>query len=76
MLWHDYLTEGPTTQQLLQSLVGVFIFVCKNVTKYLNSLLICTKTIFVIAQWFTVQLAPGEVPGSNPGKGDNFLISD
>ena len=36
--------------------------------KYLNQ--------FVIAQWLTRRLATGEGPGSNPGIGDNLLISD
>ena len=31
---------------------------------------------FVIAQWLARQLATGEVLGSNPGKGENLLISD
>ena len=30
----------------------------------------------VIAQWLAWQLATGVVPSSNPGKGDNLLISD
>ena len=30
----------------------------------------------VIAQWLARQLATGEVPGSNPSKGENLLISD
>ena len=30
----------------------------------------------IIAQWVGWQLATGEVPGSNPGKGENLLISD
>ena len=30
----------------------------------------------VIAQWLARRLATGEVPGSNPGKGENLLISD
>ena len=30
----------------------------------------------VIVQWLAWQLATGEVPGSNPSKGDNSLISD
>ena len=30
----------------------------------------------VIAQWLARWLATGEVPGSNPGKGENLLISD
>ena len=30
----------------------------------------------VIAQWLAQRLATGEVPGSNPGKRDNLLISD
>ena len=30
----------------------------------------------VIAQWLARQLATGEVLGSNPGKGDNLLISE
>ena len=30
----------------------------------------------VIAQWFVRRLITGEVPGSNPSKGDNLLISD
>ena len=29
-----------------------------------------------IAQWLAQQLATGVVPGSNPGKGENLLISD
>ena len=29
-----------------------------------------------IAQWLARQLATGEVPGSNPGKGENLLISE
>ena len=27
----------------------------------------------VIAQWLARRLATGEVPGSNPGKGDNLI---
>ena len=30
----------------------------------------------VVAQWLARRLATGEVPGSNPGKGKNLLISD
>ena len=30
----------------------------------------------VIAQWLARRHATGEIPGSNPGKGDNLLISD
>ena len=30
----------------------------------------------IIAQWLVQRLATGEVPGSNPTKGDNLLISD
>ena len=30
----------------------------------------------IIAQWLARRLATGEVPGSNPYKGDNLLISD
>ena len=30
----------------------------------------------VIAQWLARRLATREVLSSNPGKGDNFLISD
>ena len=30
----------------------------------------------IIAQWLVRQLATGVVPGSNPGKGGNLLISD
>ena len=30
----------------------------------------------VIAQWLALRLATGEVPGSNPGKGEKVLISD
>ena len=30
----------------------------------------------VIAQWLAWRPAMGEVPGSNPSKGDNLLISD
>ena len=30
----------------------------------------------VIAQWLAWRLATGEVPGSNPGKGEDLLISD
>ena len=30
----------------------------------------------VIVQWKARRLANGEVPGSNPDKGDNLLISD
>ena len=30
----------------------------------------------IIAQWLARRLATGEVPGSNPSKGDNLLISD
>ena len=30
----------------------------------------------VIAQWLARRLATGEVPGSNPGKGENLLISE
>ena len=29
-----------------------------------------------MTQWLAWQLATGEVPGSNPGQGDNLLISD
>ena len=29
----------------------------------------------VIAQWLARRVATGEVPGSNPGKGENLLIS-
>ena len=39
------------------------------------SLLFCANQV-VIAQWLVWQLATGKVPGSNPGKGDNLLISD
>ena len=34
------------------------------------------KQTFVIAKWLARGLASGEVPGSNPGKGENLLISD
>ena len=30
----------------------------------------------VIAQWLAWPLATGEVPGSNPSKGENLVISD
>ena len=30
----------------------------------------------VIAQWLAQRLATREVPGSNPGKGENLLISE
>ena len=30
----------------------------------------------VIAQWLAQRRATGEVPGSDPGKGKNLLISD
>ena len=30
----------------------------------------------VIAQWLAWRLATSEVPGLNPGKGENLLISD
>ena len=30
----------------------------------------------VIAQWLARRLATEEVPGSNPGKGENLLISE
>ena len=30
----------------------------------------------VIAQWLARRLPTGEVPGSNPGKGEDLLISD
>ena len=30
----------------------------------------------IIAQWLAWRLATWEVPGSNPGKGENLLISD
>ena len=30
----------------------------------------------IIAQWLAWRLATGEVPGSNPGKGENLLISN
>ena len=30
----------------------------------------------VIAQWLAQQLATREIPGLNPSKGDNLLISD
>ena len=30
----------------------------------------------VMAQWLARRLAIGEVPGSNPGEGENLLISD
>ena len=32
--------------------------------------------VVVIAQWLARRLANGEVPGSNPGKGEDLLISD
>ena len=28
----------------------------------------------ILAQWLAWPLATGEVPGSNPGKGDNLII--
>ena len=31
---------------------------------------------FTTAQWLAWRLATSEVPGSNPGKGDNLKISD
>ena len=30
----------------------------------------------IMAQWLARQLTTGEVPGSDPGKDDNLLISD
>ena len=30
----------------------------------------------IIAQWIAQRLATGEVPGSNPSKGENLLIDD
>ena len=30
----------------------------------------------VIAQWLSQWLAAGDVPGSNPSKGNNLIISD
>ena len=35
-----------------------------------------SKNQVVIAQWLAQRHATGEVPGSNPGKGENLLISD
>ena len=34
------------------------------------------KDQFIIAQWLAQRFAPGEVPGSNSGKGENLIISD
>ena len=34
------------------------------------------KKQVIIAHWLTQRLAIGEVPGSNPAKGDSSLISD
>ena len=34
------------------------------------------KDQVVIAQWLVQRLGAGKVPGSNPGKGDNLLISE
>ena len=36
----------------------------------------CGRNQVIIAQWLAWQLATVEVPGSNPDKGDNLLISD
>ena len=41
-----------------------------------NEILTIEGNQVVIAQWLAWRLATGEVPGSNPGKGENLLISD
>ena len=33
-------------------------------------------SIYLSSQWLARWLATGEVPGSNPGNGENLLISD
>ena len=48
----------------------------KRSNPYVKNNYICWTNQVVIAQWLALWLATGEVLGSNPGKGENLLLSD
>ena len=48
-------------------------FLSEHKIMYLSKV---SKNQVVMARWLARRFATREVPGSNPGKGDNLLISD
>ena len=78
--WSFWFSES-SSEQLSVAFNDYCLGAVPNASQHILFSLFCMnnekkKDQVIIAQWLAWQIATGEVPGSNPGKGENLLISD